>query len=412
MTIKFAKATASDEGRSAVFAGNETRAAAEAYTARWFFRKRTLCIVGLVAGFLAINALSGAYVDFDFMEAAADIPGGLAWMAVNFLPSAASLEKLPQIMPALLSTVLDSIAASTTAALLAYVVAVLGSRSVGLGGVAQVLARGIASLFRNIPVVAWAFILLFSFHQSEFTGFLALFLGSFGYLTRCFLESIDEISSGTIEALRATGAHFTLPDLVDGLFVSLALATLTTVLGAVIAFVLGLCAAMNLSNRVASNAIKAVMSLFRAVPTILWVLIFTVAIGLGPEAAVAGLLFHGIAYLTKAYSESFEEVDPGVVEALRASGASWWQVVFSAVVPEKLSEILSWTFIRFEINFVNVVAVGAVAGAGGIGYQLFLAGSFYYDIHEVGLIVYFCFAVAVALELLSTQLRKRLIVQN
>lgn len=165
-------------------------------------------IVGLVAGFLAINALSGAYVDFDFMEAAADIPGGLAWMAVNFLPSAASLEKLPQIMPALLSTVLDSIAASTTAALLAYVVAVLGSRSVGLGGVAQVLARGIASLFRNIPVVAWAFILLFSFHQSEFTGFLALFLGSFGYLTRCFLESIDEISSGTIEALRATGASY------------------------------------------------------------------------------------------------------------------------------------------------------------------------------------------------------------
>lgn len=129
--------------------------------------------------------------------------------------------------------------------------------------------------------------------------------------------------SATMLTQPGLGGHFTLPDLVDGLFVSLALATLTTVLGAVIAFVLGLCAAMNLSNRVASNAIKAVMSLFRAVPTILWVLIFTVAIGLGPEAAVAGLLFHGIAYLTKAYSESFEEVDPGVVEALRASGASW-----------------------------------------------------------------------------------------
>ena len=70
-----------------------------------------------------------------------------------------------------------------------------------------------------------------------------------------------------------------------------------------------------------------------------------------PRSSGGGpLLFHGIAYLTKAYSESFEEVDPGVVEALRASGASWWQVVFSAVVPEKLSEILSWTFIRFEIN--------------------------------------------------------------
>ena len=87
--------------------------------------------------------------------------------------------------------------------------------------------------------------------------------------------------------------------------------------------------------------------------------------------------------MVKAYSESFEEVDPGVIEALRASGASWWQVVFSAVVPEKITEMLSWTFIRFEINFVNAVAVGAVAGAGGVGYQLFLAGSFYLNIHEV-----------------------------
>ncbi|MEG0504456.1 MAG: ABC transporter permease subunit, partial [Raoultibacter sp.] len=49
---------------------------------------------------------------------------------------------------------------------------------------------------------------LFSFKQSEFTGFLALFLTSFGYLTRCFLESIDEVSEGSVEALRATGASY------------------------------------------------------------------------------------------------------------------------------------------------------------------------------------------------------------
>lgn len=52
MTVEFAKAAASGEGRLVAFAGNETRAAAEVHTARWFFRKRTLCIVGLVAGFL------------------------------------------------------------------------------------------------------------------------------------------------------------------------------------------------------------------------------------------------------------------------------------------------------------------------------------------------------------------------
>lgn len=101
-----------------------------------------------------------------------------------------------------------------------------------------------------------------------------------------------------------------------------------------------------------------------------------------------------------------------MIEALRASGASWWQVVFSAVVPEKITEILSWTFIRFEINFVNAVAVGAVAGAGGIGYQLFLAGSFYYNIHEVGVIVYLCLAVAIVLEVLSIRLRRHYIVHS
>lgn len=206
--------------------------------------------------------------------------------------------------------------------------------------------------------------------------------------------------------------HFTLQEVLSGLMVSICLAVLTTFIGSVIAFVLGLLAAVNLSKKKVSNLIKAIMSMFRAVPTILWVLIFTVAIGLGPEAAVIGLLFHSIAYLVKAYSESFEEIDLGALEALRACGASWWQIVFSAVVPEKISEMLSWTFIRFEINFVNAVAVGAIAGAGGIGYQLFLAGSFYYNIHEVGLIVYLCLIVAIVLEVIATQLRKHYIVQR
>lgn len=208
------------------------------------------------------------------------------------------------------------------------------------------------------------------------------------------------------------GGHFTWSDIVQGLFTSLAIALLTTLFGALIAFVLGLLAASDLSSRLVSNVIKVIMSIARAVPTILWVLVFSVAIGLGAEAAVIGLLFHSVAYLVKAFSESFEEVDAGVIEALRAQGASWWQVVFRAVVPESINEMLSWTFLRFEINFVNAVAVGAVAGAGGIGYQLFLAGSFYYNIHEVGLIVYLCLAVAVVLEIVATCLRKRYVVKR
>jgi phosphonate transport system permease protein len=173
-----------------------------------FFRRRTLLLIVVASGLALISALAGGFVDFNPIKTLLDIPNGLIWMGVNFVPSVESFEKAPTILRQLFATVLVSIAASCIAAVFALMFAVLGSRSVGIRGVVQLAVRAIASLFRNIPTVAWALILLFSFKQSEFTGFLALFLTSFGYLTRCFLESIDEVSSGAVEALRATGATF------------------------------------------------------------------------------------------------------------------------------------------------------------------------------------------------------------
>lgn len=65
-------------------------------------------------------------------------------------------------------------------------------------------------------------------------------------------------------------------------------------------------------------------------------------------AAVIGLTFHSFAYLTKVYAESIEEIDDGTIEALRASGAGFWQDSFSGVVPASLSHMDCRTFMRFE----------------------------------------------------------------
>ena len=62
---------------------------------------------------------------------------------------------------------------------------------------------------------------------------------------------------------------------------------------------------------------------------------------------------------------------------------------------------------RFETNFTVAVAMGAAAGAGGIGFELFMASGFYFDLREVGFITYAILIVAIGLELLSTQLKKR-----
>ena len=207
-------------------------------------------------------------------------------------------------------------------------------------------------------------------------------------------------------------SNYTWADMFEGLAVTLCIAVLATAGGALIALVLSLLAASNLSNKLVSNIIKTVMAIIRSVPTIIWVLVFTVAIGLGSEAAVIGMMFHTVSFLTKAFSEAFEEVDQGSLEALKATGATWWQQIARGVFPDKLNEILSWTFIRFENNFVGAVTVGAIAGSGGIGYYLYIVANYMFNWHEMGLIIYLCLAVSVTLEIIATQLRKRFIVHR
>ncbi|MFD1432325.1 PhnE/PtxC family ABC transporter permease [Lacticaseibacillus yichunensis] len=200
----------------------------------------------------------------------------------------------------------------------------------------------------------------------------------------------------------------TLAQLVDALARSIALALLTTLIGAVIAFGLALFTARNLAPAPLATAMRSLMALIRAIPTILWVLVYATVIGLGTEAAVVGLSFHSVAYLVKAFAESFEAVPQEKLDALRVSGARFGLVIRHALWPSVRPSLLSWTFIRFEINFTNAVAVGAAAGTGGIGYYLFMSSAFYFDFQEVGLIVYLVLAFAILLEMIAVALRKHL----
>ena len=191
------------------------------------------------------------------------------------------------------------------------------------------------------------------------------------------------------------------------LLVTFCLGILSTIIGAVLAFFCSLLCARNIAHPACVNAVKSVVAVVRAVPTVLWVLIFAVSAGLGSVAAVVGLTFHSFAYLTKAYAESIEEMDHGVIEALRANGASYWQIVCQAIVPTTITSMIAWTFMRFEINFANAVAMGAAAGAGGIGFNLFMAGSFYFDLHEMGMLTYIVVIAVVLLEMLSTKIKAK-----
>ncbi|WP_125761804.1 PhnE/PtxC family ABC transporter permease [Companilactobacillus hulinensis] len=199
--------------------------------------------------------------------------------------------------------------------------------------------------------------------------------------------------------------------LLQALGISLLLSIMTTVIGAVIGFILAVLASKNLTNAYLGSGIRTAMAVVRAIPTIIWVLIFSIVCGLGTNAAILGLSFHSVAYLTKAYSESIEEIDQSTIEALKVTGSKFWVIVFQAIWPTIIASLVSWTFIRLEINFANAVAVGAAAGAGGIGYQLFVASGMSFDFHEVGMIVYLIIAVTLLLEFIAVKLRKAYIVK-
>lgn len=154
-------------------------------------------------------------------------------------------------------------------------------------------------------------------------------------------------------------------DIISTLFNTILLSIVTTVVSTIIGLLLGLFAAKNLSNKGVSVVIRAFAGFIRSVPTIIWVLIFVSGFGLTATTALVGMCFHSIAYFIKAYSESFEEVSDGTIEALRATGASWWQIVFSAVVPASLTKLVSWMSMRTELNFAAAVIIGPAVGVPG-----------------------------------------------
>ncbi len=224
-------------------------------------------------------------------------------------------------------------------------------------------------------------------------------------LSSAFLEFLKDLKIMFFEARLSD--RYTFLEIFNSLLVTIALAILTTLIGSFIALFLSFFAAKNLSNERTSKIIKIIVSFIRAIPTILWVLVFSVVANIGVESAIIGMSFHSIAYLIKAYSESIEEIDTGTIDALKATGASWWQIIFQAVLPSTITSILSWTFVRFEINFTNAVAVGAASGAGGIGYDMFMSGTMYFDIREIGVFVYLIFIVALILEFISYFLKNK-----
>ena len=117
---------------------------------------------------------------------------------------------------------------------------------------------------------------------------------------------------------------------------------------------------------------RALLGFLRAIPDLMWGLLFVVAVGLGSLAGTLALAVSYIGVLGRVYGDVFEDVDPRPVEALHASGATRAQVFLRAIWPQAAPSITAYTLYNFECA-VRAAAVLGFVGAGGIGYEINLS---------------------------------------
>jgi phosphonate transport system permease protein len=150
--------------------------------------------------------------------------------------------------------------------------------------------------------------------------------------------------------------------------------------------------------------LRIILNFIRSIEPLIWAIIFSVWVGIGPFAGMIALLVHTIASNAKLYSEAIESIEQGPVEAISATGANKIQIVWYAVVPQIVLPFLSFTIYRWDINVRMATIIGLVGG-GGIGTMLMQ----YQGLarwHEVGLIVLMIAFVVWVMDYISAKIRE------
>ncbi|MBM3527192.1 MAG: phosphonate ABC transporter, permease protein PhnE [Alphaproteobacteria bacterium] len=191
--------------------------------------------------------------------------------------------------------------------------------------------------------------------------------------------------------------------LVDTLAMSIA----GTALAIVISLPLALLAAPNTSpNFAVSQSCRLILSALRSVPELIMGIVFVAAVGFGALPGVLALALHSTGMVGKFYAEAIEHVDPRPLEAARAAGASRFQVITHAVLPQVLPQLADITIYRWEYHFRASTVLGIV-GAGGIGFELIAAlRVIRYD--QVSAILITILLCVVVVDSLGAWLRKQL----
>ncbi len=203
-----------------------------------------------------------------------------------------------------------------------------------------------------------------------------------------------------------------LDSVIQQILVTIFQAMLATTLGAIFALPFSFLAARNLTGRSPATAwiyilVRSIFNVLRSIEALLYVAIFVFWVGIGPFAGMLALAVTTFALIGKLFSEAIENIDPGPIEAVTATGANIVQVVNYAILPQIVPPFVSYLIYQWDINIRMATIIG-FAGGGGIGLTLYTYfGSLQY--HKAGTVVAIIVIVVALMDFTSAKLREKLV---
>jgi phosphonate transport system permease protein len=185
------------------------------------------------------------------------------------------------------------------------------------------------------------------------------------------------------------------------------IALIGTCVAMVLSLPLAVLAAENMTpSRPLYLGARGVIAVTRAVPDLVWALLFVTAVGLGPFPGVLALSVHSVGMLGRLFAENIEDIDMGPVQALTITGASRFQIVTHAIVPGLLPALVGISLFRLDENVRSSLVLGFV-GAGGIGF-LILTSMNLFQYRQVATLLILTYLLVIIVERIAAAVRTRI----
>ncbi|QFG68705.1 phosphonate ABC transporter, permease protein PhnE [Ornithinimicrobium pratense] len=198
------------------------------------------------------------------------------------------------------------------------------------------------------------------------------------------------------------------PALASAMLETIEMAVIGTVIGIVLSVPAALLAAANTSPwPPVAVAMRFVLTTLRAIPDLVWALIFVMSVGIGPMAGILAIAVDVLGFAGRFFAERIEEVERGPIDALRSTGAGSLAVMAGAVLPASFASFTATSLYCLEKSIRGATVLGMV-GAGGIGGELTTA--FTVRAFDTALTIILMILVVVLLaERLSSTVRRRML---